>query len=186
MIIYIYVYILVYLPSYIQIYMNTYAHKCMSIYTCIYIHTQVYICGWKYTYMIVSAYSDVAVYCSVAYIYMYTNMYAHKAMCCSIGVTPACVTCRQLQHELNTPGVVTSAIACDASHVSCGLQDGWSALIYASYNGHSAVADKLISAGAKLDLQNKVRESGVPCGLCCRLICACLCLLVRMRVCAHV
>ena len=125
--------------------------------------------------MIVSAYLDVALYYSVAYIYMYTNMYA-----------PACVTCRQLQHELDTPGVVTSAIACDASHVSCGLQSGRAALIYASNYGHSAVADKLISAGAKLDLQNMVWESGVPCGLCCRLICACLCLLVRMRVCARV
>ena len=52
-----------------------------------------------------------------------------------------------------------SAIACDAKYVSCGLQNGWSALIYASNEGHSAVADKLISAGAKLDLQNKVQES---------------------------
>ena len=90
---------LVCMHSYIYIYMNTYAHKCMSIFTRIYIHTQVYIFGWKYTYMFVSSYSNVAVYCGVAYIYMYTNMHAHKAMCCSIGVTPACVTYQQLQHQ---------------------------------------------------------------------------------------
>ena len=52
---------LVCMNSYICIYMNTYAHKCMSIFTHIYIHTQMYIFGWKYTYMFVSAYSNVAV-----------------------------------------------------------------------------------------------------------------------------
>ena len=68
------------------------------------------------------------------------------------------------QHELDTPGGATSATACDTSHVFCGLQDGWSALILAIHKGHSAVADKLISAGAKLDLQNKVRENSLLCG----------------------
>jgi len=95
-------------------------------------------------------------------------------MCLSLHVCYVSITSQQLQHELDTPGGATSAIACDASHVSCGLQDGWSALMHAVHKGHSEVVDKLISAGAKLDLRNKVRESGVPCGWCCRLICACV------------
>ena len=52
---------LVCMHSYIYIYMNTYAHKCLCIFTRIYIHAQMYTFGWKYTYMFVSAYSNVAV-----------------------------------------------------------------------------------------------------------------------------
>ena len=36
------------------------------------------------------------------------------------------------------------------------LQVGWTALIYASQNGHSIVVEKLLSAGAKPDHQDKV------------------------------
>ena len=36
------------------------------------------------------------------------------------------------------------------------LQVGWTALIYASQNGHSNVVEKLLSAGAKPDHHDKV------------------------------
>jgi len=49
---------------------------------------------------------------------------------------------------------------------SC-LQKGWTSLIVASEKGHMEVADKLIAAGANLDLQDEVRENCVNCGLMC-------------------
>ena len=85
--------------------------------------------------------------CVHAYFHKYMYVYLHE-----------------LQYKLYPAGGVTSATACDASHVLCCLQDGWSALMTASSRGHTEVTDKLISASAELDLQNKVRESGVPCG----------------------
>ena len=36
-------------------------------------------------------------------------------------------------------------------------QDGWNSLIFASYNGHVKVVDKLLQHGASVDLQNKVQ-----------------------------
>ena len=38
-------------------------------------------------------------------------------------------------------------------------QDGWSALMLASDSGHTDVVQLLLSSGAKVDLQNKVRHS---------------------------
>ena len=38
-------------------------------------------------------------------------------------------------------------------------QDGWSALMLASDSGHTDIAQLLLSSGAKVDLQNKVRHS---------------------------
>jgi len=43
-------------------------------------------------------------------------------------------------------------------------QDGWSLLMWMSFKGHSSVVEKLILAGANLDLQNKVSESSVLLG----------------------
>ena len=65
-----------------------------------------------------------------------------------------CSKPRQREHELDTGAAGTSAIASDASHAVCCLQDGRSALMFASICGHIAVADRLIAAGAKLDLQD--------------------------------
>ena len=54
----------------------------------------------------------------------------------------------------------------DGGHVSTRARravqqtNGMSALMNASANGHIAVADRLIAAGAKLDLLDKVSESG--------------------------
>jgi len=73
--------------------------------------------------------------------------------------------------ELDTAGVATSAIAC-ANYVFCCLQDWWSALMMAIQKGHSKVAEKLILAGAKLDLQNKVD------------VCVCVCVREGARMCA--
>ena len=44
------------------------------------------------------------------------------------------------------------------------IQDGWTALKQASFNGHHKVVELLLGAGANSDLQNKVRtgwDSGV-------------------------
>ena len=38
-------------------------------------------------------------------------------------------------------------------------QDGWSALMLASDSGHTEVVQLVLSSGAKVDLQNKVRHS---------------------------
>ena len=40
----------------------------------------------------------------------------------------------------------------------CLIQDGWSALMLASDSGHTEVVQLLLSSGAKVDLQNKVRH----------------------------
>jgi len=52
---------------------------------------------------------------------------------------------------------------CDARHALWCLQDGWSALMYASLDGHTKVLHNLISARANLDIQEKVRGSNVAC-----------------------
>ena len=43
--------------------------------------------------------------------------------------------------------------------VSFVPQDGWYALMLASDSGHTEVVQLLLSSGAKVDLQNKVRHS---------------------------
>jgi len=43
--------------------------------------------------------------------------------------------------------------------VSFVSQDGWTALMLASDSGHTDIVQLLLSSGAKLDLQNKVRHS---------------------------
>ena len=43
--------------------------------------------------------------------------------------------------------------------VSFVPQDGWSALMLASDSGHTDVVKLLLSSGAKVDLQKKVRHS---------------------------
>jgi len=60
----------------------------------------------------------------------------------------------------------------------------------ASQNGHAETAGRLIAAGAKLDLQTKVRKGGGACGSCCSSMCVFLfCVCVRVCacvcVCAH-
>ena len=36
------------------------------------------------------------------------------------------------------------------------VQDGWTALMMATNNGHDDIVDLLVKAGARLDVQNKV------------------------------
>ena len=38
-------------------------------------------------------------------------------------------------------------------------QDGWSALMLASDSGHTDIVQLLLSSGAKIDMQDKVRHS---------------------------
>ena len=60
------------------------------------------------------------------------------------------------------------------------------ALMAASQNGHTETAATLITAGAKLDLQTKVREGSRACGSCCSSMCVCVCCVrVCMCVCVH-
>ena len=65
-------------------------------------------------------------------------------------------------------GVLLSTVIVEPSHVVAlthsTIQDGWTALQQASYNGHHKVVELLLGAGANPDLQNKVRtgqDSGV-------------------------
>ena len=48
---------------------------------------------------------------------------------------------------------------CGEPFVSFDPQDGWSALMLASDSGHTEVVQLLLSSGAKVDLQSKVRHS---------------------------
>ena len=72
------------------------------------------------------------------------------------------------------------------------VQDGFTALMSASQKGHTATAAKLIAAGAKVDVQSKVREGGGACGSCCSSMCVvfviCVCVIgdLYMCVCVHV
>ena len=46
---------------------------------------------------------------------------------------------------------------CDSTVLShCVPQDGWTALMYASDSGHTDIVQLLLSAGAKVDLQDAV------------------------------
>jgi ankyrin repeat protein len=42
-------------------------------------------------------------------------------------------------------------------------QDGWTACMVASHEGHAKVVDLLVDAGANKDAQNKVRENNSSC-----------------------
>ena len=49
---------------------------------------------------------------------------------------------------------------CDSTVLShCVPQDGWTALMCASYSGHTDVVQLFLSTGAKVDLQSKVRHN---------------------------
>ena len=77
-------------------------------------------------------------------------------------------------------GTTTSAIASDTCHACWCLQEGGTALMGASDCGKLEVVAKLTEAGANLDLQSTVRESGVPCGQCWRSMCVCDCVLTLL------
>ena len=47
---------------------------------------------------------------------------------------------------------------CGDTLCSFVTQDGWTALMLASNSGHTDVVQLLLSSGAKVDLQNKVRH----------------------------
>ena len=49
-----------------------------------------------------------------------------------------------------------SCVSCTAMIMCSSLQDGRSSLMIASQNGHNGVAKMLLSAGAKVDLQDEV------------------------------
>ena len=49
-----------------------------------------------------------------------------------------------------------SCVSCTAMIMFSSPQDGQSSLMFASQNGHSKVVRILLTAGAKVDLQNKV------------------------------
>ena len=54
--------------------------------------------------------------------------------------------------------VFSMFITCDSTVLShCVPQDGWTALGLASDNGHTDVVQLLLSSGAQVDLQDKVR-----------------------------
>ena len=63
------------------------------------------------------------------------------------------------------------------------LQHGVTALMLASSYGHFKTAAKLIAAGAKFDVQDKVREGGRAGSSCCSSMCVCLCCVC---LCVHV
>ena len=52
--------------------------------------------------------------------------------------------------------LVMNCASCTAMILFSSPQHGWSALLFASQNGHSEVVRMLLSAGANVDLQNKV------------------------------
>ena len=52
--------------------------------------------------------------------------------------------------------VICAAISCGYYHHST-IQNGWTALQQASSEGHQKVVELLLRAGAKPDLQDKVR-----------------------------
>ena len=41
----------------------------------------------------------------------------------------------------------------------CILQDGWSALRWASFNGHADIVQELITGGAQVNLQYEVKHN---------------------------
>ena len=55
--------------------------------------------------------------------------------------------------------IVYSHIHCCGGTLCLIPQDGWSALMLASDSGHTEVVQLLLSSGAKVDLQSKVRHS---------------------------
>ena len=52
--------------------------------------------------------------------------------------------------------LLMSCVSCSAMIMFALLQDGRSSLMLASQNGHHEVVKVLLSAGAKVDLQDKV------------------------------
>ena len=63
-------------------------------------------------------------------------------------------------------GVLLSTVIVEPSHVvtltHSTMQDSWTALERASFNGHHKVVEVLLGAGANPDLQNKVRTEQDP------------------------
>ena len=63
-----------------------------------------------------------------------------------------------------TTGIHLSSCLCVTSHVivtvlsHCVAQNGDTALIWASYRGHTGIIRELLSGGAQVDLQDKVRH----------------------------
>ena len=96
----------------------------------------------------------------------YYLMYIFKS------ATPCCVVSLQLYSKLCYRSLLLNyfsrdkalpsnsycrAISSDYFHDYSTIQDGWTALQQASINGHQKVVELLLRAGAKPDLQDKVR-----------------------------
>ena len=54
-------------------------------------------------------------------------------------------------------GVLLSTVVEQSRGYSHSIQDGWTALKQASFNGHHNVVELLLGAGANPDIQDKVR-----------------------------
>eukprot|EP01051_Picozoa_sp_SAG22_P019317 SAG22_NODE_3530_length_1658_cov_2.838358_1_plen_97_part_00 len=54
------------------------------------------------------------------------------------------------------PGAArTEALIAAGANVDLQMEDGWTALMWAAFKDHGAVAEALIAAGANVDLQDK-------------------------------
>ena len=66
-----------------------------------------------------------------------------------------------IQEEVSTYSIVTEMLLCTlytciVSHVHYCIQDGWTALMWASRNGHTESQKVLLEAGADFSIQAKV------------------------------
>ena len=73
-----------------------------------------------------------------------------------------------IQAEVYTYSIVTEMLLCTlytciVSHAHYCIQDGWTALMWASHNGHTESLKVLLEAGADFSIQTKVRNTALSC-----------------------